>query len=130
MKVIVYYIQLIHEYGRIATIVDVYVALTSKRVYRDAIQPYQAYEYVMAHSGILFDPKLLNLFSQHVAIYPDGSGIRLSNDQRGNVVKQNVGYPGRPHVRMFYQGDELLHPPIDYNLAENPSLLIVGTKNK
>lgn len=120
----------IHEYARIAAIVDVYEALTSNRVYRDAIQPYQAYEYIMAHSEIYFDPKLLNMFSQHIAIYPDGSGVRLSNGQQGNVVKQNVGYPGRPCVRMFNQGKELLHPPIDYNLAVSPSLLITGTENQ
>ncbi|EGW36585.1 HD-GYP domain-containing protein [Desulfosporosinus sp. OT] len=119
----------IHEYARIAAISDVYEALTSKRVYRDAVQPYQAYEYVMAHSGIFFDPKLINIFSQHISIYPDGSGVILSNGQRGNVVKQNMGYPGRPYVRMLYQGDEPLHPPVDYNLVEYPSLLIVGTEN-
>lgn len=120
----------IHEYARIAAISDVYEALTSKRVYRDAIQPYQAYEYIMAHSGIFFDPKLINIFSQHLSIYPDGSGVILSNGQRGNVVKQNAGYPGRPWVRMFYQGDIPLLPPLECNLAENPSILIVGTENR
>src|SRR5680860_11214 len=120
----------IHEYGKIAAIVDVYEALTSKRVYRDAIQPYQAYEYIMAHSKIFFDPTLLNIFSQYIAIYTDGSGVCLSNGERGNVVKQNSGYPGRPNVRMFFQGDERLLSPVNYNLAESPSLLIVETENK
>lgn len=119
----------IHEYARIAAISDVYEALTSKRIYRNAIQPYQAHEYIMAHSGIFFEPKLINIFSQHIAIYPDGSGVLLSNGMRGNVVKQNVGYPGRPYLRMLYQGDEPLHPPIDYDLIDHPSLLIVGTEN-
>lgn len=119
----------IHEYARIAAIADVYEALTSKRVYRDAIEPYQAHEYIIAHSGIYFEPKLTNIFSQQIAIYPDGSGILLSNGQRGNVVKQNVGCSARPYVRMLYQGDEPLQPPVDYNLVEHPSLLIVGTVN-
>ena len=120
----------IHEYARIAAISDVYEALTSKRVYRDAIQPYQAFEYVVGHSGIFFEPKLINLFSQRISIYPDGSGVILNNGQRGNVIKQNVGYPGRPYLRMLYQGNEPLHPPIDYNLIEHPSILIVGTENR
>lgn len=119
----------IHEYGRIAAIADVYEALTSKRIYREAIQPYQAYEYVMAHSGVFFEPKLIDIFSQRISIYPDGSGIILSNGQRGNVVKQNMGYPDRPYVRMFYQENEPLHLSIDYNLMDHPSLLIVGTEN-
>ncbi|MHB8127175.1 MAG: HD-GYP domain-containing protein [Desulfitobacteriaceae bacterium] len=120
----------IHEYARIAAISDVYEALTSKRIYRDAIEPYQAHEYIMAHSGILFDPKLIYIFSQRISIYPDGSGVLLSNGLRGNVVKQNVGYPGRPYLRMLYKGDEPLQPPVDYNLVEHPSLLIIGTENQ
>jgi HD-GYP domain-containing protein (c-di-GMP phosphodiesterase class II) len=117
----------IHEYGRIAAIADVYEALTSKRIYRDAIQPYQAYEYITAHSGVLFDPKLIEIFSRRISIYPDGSGIILSNGQKGNVVKQNDGHPSRPYVRMLYQEEEPLNPPIDYNLLDHPSLLITGT---
>lgn len=119
----------IHEYARIAAIADVYESLTSKRKYRDAIEPYLAHEYIIANSGILFEPKLINIFSKYISIYPDGSGVLLSNGQRGNVVKQNVGYPGRPYLRMLYQGDEPLYPPVDFNLVEHPSLLIIGTEN-
>lgn len=120
----------IHEYGRIAAVADVYEALTSKRSYRNAGQPYEAYEYILAHAGVFFEPKLIHVFAKHIAIYPNGSGVILSNGQRGNVVKQNIGYPNRPIVRMLYQGDEPLNPPQDYNLAEHPSLLIVGVENK
>lgn len=119
----------IHEYARIAAIADVYEAQTSKRIYRDALEPYQAHEFITAHSGIHFEPKLINIFSKRISIYPDGSGVLLSNGQRGNVVKQNIGSPTRPYLRMLYQGDKPLQPPIDINLIENPSLLIIGTEN-
>ena len=119
----------IHEYARIAAISDVYANLTSKTLYRDAIEPYQAHEYITAHSGIFFEPKLVNIFSKQISIYPNGSGVLLSNGQRGNVVKQNAGCPARPYLRMLYQGDEPLQPPIDYNLVEHPYLLIIGTEN-
>lgn len=120
----------IHEYGRIAAVADVYEALTSKRSYRNAGQPYEAYEYILAHAGVYFEPKIIDVFAKHIAIYPNGYGVALSNGQRGNVVKQNIGYPSRPCVRMLFQGDEPLNPPIDYNLPEHPSLLIVGVENK
>ena len=119
----------INEYARIAAIADVYEALTSKKIYNDAIEPYQAHEYITAHSGILFEPKLINIFSQRISIYPAGSGVLLSNGQRGNVIKQNVGYPARPYIRAFYQGDEPLQSPVEYNLVDLPSLLIIGTEN-
>jgi len=120
----------IHEYARIAAIADVYEALTSRRIYHNAIEAYQAHEYITAQSGILFEPKLINIFSQHIAIYPNGSGVLLNNGLRGNVVKQNVGYPSRPYLRMLYQGDEPLHPPVDCDLVKHPSLLVVGTENR
>lgn len=120
----------IHEYGRIVGIADVYEALTSTRVYRNANEPYEAFEYLLAHSGVLFDPKLVEIFTKHVAIYPNGSGVLLSNGQRGNVVKQNVGYPSRPFIRMLYEGNAQLDPPVDINLLQHPSLLITGTDNK
>ena len=120
----------IHEYARIAAIGDVYEALTSKRVYRGPMEPYQAYEYIMANSGTHFDPKTITVFAKKIAVYPTGSGIILSNGQRGNVVKQNAVFPNRPYVRMLYEKEELLNPPVDFNLAEHPSLMIVGVENR
>lgn len=120
----------IHEYGRLAAVADVYEALTSKRVYRNAIEPYQAYEYIVAHAGTHFEPRILEIFKKHIAVYPTGSGVRLSNGQRGNVVKQNPAFPNRPYVRVFYQGEEPLATSFDYNLAEHPSLMITAVENK
>ncbi len=121
----------IHEYGRLAAVADVYEALTSKRVYRDALQPYEAYEYVIANSGKLFEPTIVtNSFSKCITPYPTGSGIRLSNGERGNVVKQNSSFPTRPYVRITHEGDRPLPVPIDYNLVDNPSLMIVAIENK
>lgn len=120
----------IHEYGKLAAVADVYEALTSKRVYRKAIEPNEAYEYIVSQSNKHFDPQVLEVFKRHIAVYPSGSGILLSNGQRGNVVKQNPAFPNRPLVRVFYQNEELLTAPIDYNLADYPSLMIVVVDNR
>lgn len=120
----------IHEYGKLAAVADVYEALTSKRVYRKALEPNEAYEYIVSQSNKHFDPQVLEIFKKHIAVYPSGSGIILSNGQRGNVVKQNPAFPNRPLVRVFYQNEEHLPAPIDYNLAEYPSLMIVTVDNR
>jgi HD-GYP domain-containing protein (c-di-GMP phosphodiesterase class II) len=120
----------IHEYGRLAAVADVYEALTSKRVYRKAIEPNEAYEYVISKADTHFEPRVIEVFKKHIAVYPSGSGILLSNGQRGNVVKQNPTFPNRPFVRVFYQDGETLTAPIDYNLADNPSLMIVAVDNR
>lgn len=120
----------IHEYGRLAAVADVYEALTSKRVYRKAIEPNAAYEFIVSQSNTHFCPKILEIFKKHIAVYPSGSGILLSNGQRGNVVKQNSSFPNRPFVRVFYDNEQELKSPIDYNLAEWPSLMIVAVDNR
>ena len=120
----------IHEYGKLAEIADVYEALTSKRVYRKAIEPNEAYEYIISQSNKHFDPKVLKVFQKHIAVYPSGSGILLSNGQRGNVVKQNPAFPNRPLVRVFYENEEPLTAPIDFDLADHPSLMIIAVDNR
>ncbi|MHB1404672.1 MAG: HD-GYP domain-containing protein [Desulfitobacteriaceae bacterium] len=120
----------IHEYGRITAVADVFEALTSRRVYRPAFQPYKAFEYLMANSGTHFEPKIVDSFTKNVAIYPTGSGVRLSNGLRGNVVKQNQSFPSRPFVRALYEENSPLLAPIDLNLAEHPSLMIVKVENE
>lgn len=121
----------IHEYARIACVADVYEALTSPRAYRAAFQPYEAFEYVLAKSGSEFDPKLIDTFSKHIAVYPNGSGVQLSNGQRGNIVRQNPNFPSRPWVRVFYDKDKNtpLTTPLDVNLIDYPSLMIVTIDN-
>lgn len=120
----------IHEYARVAAIADVYEALTSKRVYRKAVEPNEAFEYIISQSNAHFCPQTLEIFKKHIAVYPSGSGILLSNGQRGNVVKQNPTFPNRPFVRVFYENEIELTAPIDYNLAECPSLMIVAVDNR
>ena len=121
----------IHEYGRIAAIADVYDALTSKRIYRTAKQPYEAYEYMVAKSGSEFEPSLINkVFKRCIAPYPTGTGVRLSNGQRGNIVRQNPEFPTRPFVRITHQRESRLSMPIEYNLLEHPSLMIEAIENK
>lgn len=120
----------IHEFGRVTAVADVYEALTSRRVYREAMQPHEAFEYVVAQQGMHFEPRVLEIFSKCIAVYPSGSGVELSNGQRGNVVRQNSSFPTRPHVRITHEGDSRLPKPIDYNLAEFPSLMIISVENK
>lgn len=120
----------IHEYGRLAAVADVYEALTSKRVYRKAIEPNEAYEYIISQANTHFEPRLLEVFKKHISVYPSGTGVVLSNGQRGNVVKQNRAFPNRPIVRVFYENEEPLSEPIDYNLAECPSLMVVAVDNR
>jgi HD-GYP domain-containing protein (c-di-GMP phosphodiesterase class II) len=120
----------IHEFGRIAAVADVYDALISKRPYRDSLEPYQAYEYILAHSGYQFDPDVVKIFTKSVAVYPTGTGVELSNGLRGNVIRQNTSLPNRPVVRVIFNGEQPLQEYIDYDLAKSLSLMITKVVNR
>lgn len=116
----------IHEYARIAAVADVYEALTSRRVYRKAKEPYEAYEFMIAGSGMHFDPNVIKVFSRSIAIYPNGTGVSLSTGEQGYVVKQNKIFPNRPYIRIFYDSEGQSCQPTDCDLSLNPSLMITG----
>jgi putative two-component system response regulator len=59
--------------SRIVTLADVYDALTMERPYKEAWSSDKAYEYIIAESGKLFDPKLVETF---VRIRPEIERIR------------------------------------------------------
>jgi len=55
----------INLFGRIVSLVDVFDALYNKRCYKPAFELSMCLEYITEHSGIAFDPKLVELFLTH-----------------------------------------------------------------
>lgn len=91
----------LHEFSRIVAIADVYDALTSNRCYRKRWSAFQAVNYLIEHSDTKFDTNLVAVFIQQIAIYPNGSLVRLSNNTLGIVKEQNHCMPLRPIVRII-----------------------------
>ncbi|SEF50701.1 HD domain-containing protein [Butyrivibrio sp. Su6] len=90
----------IHEFARIIHVADVYDALTTKRAYKNAMNPADAIEYLMANAGIMFDIKVVNTFLLYIAPYPIGCTVLLSNGQQGVVIENNEKYLSRPKVKL------------------------------
>lgn len=97
-------------FGRICAVADVYDALASKRPYRDAIPPCECVEYILGGSGTLFDPRVVDIFSQRIAPYPVGTSVRLSNGWVGLVVENYVSYSLRPRVRIYQENGHDVTP--------------------
>ena len=55
----------IHIYGRIAALADVFDALGSKRVYKEAWDDEKIFDYILEQSGKHFDPVLVDIFFKH-----------------------------------------------------------------
>jgi len=61
----------IHIYGRIVAIADVLDALTHKRSYKEAWSFEEAVSYMMKQSGTKFDPRLMELFLNHLEVFKE-----------------------------------------------------------
>lgn len=96
--------------GRILSIVDVYDALVTKRPYKSAKNPVEAYEMMLSMTG-QFDINIFSVFTQTVVLYPNGTNIELFPGVRTVVAKQNAGYPTRPVLVDIKTGKtyDLLH---------------------
>jgi len=90
----------IHLFAKIIHIADVYDALTTKRVYKDAMNPADALEYLMGNAERMFDKELVTIFMDYIAPYPLGVQVELSTGQTALVVKNNRKMLSRPIVRL------------------------------
>jgi len=114
----------IHSYARLVMIVDVYDALTADRPYRLGMKPHMAIE-IITERAEAYDRPLVASFLKHIAPYPVGTALRLSNGYLGIVIKNRKEMPLRPVVRIFKNGDGFLYQePFDLDLSDKSNLLI------
>jgi putative nucleotidyltransferase with HDIG domain len=118
----------LHEFARIVAIADVYDALVSDRCYRSKWSSNQAVNYLVEHAETEFDLKLVSVFIKQIAIYPNGSLVRLSTNEIGIVKEQNKNFPLRPYVRVITdaEGREII--PYEINLMEVLSITILESE--
>jgi len=96
----------------LVSISDVFDALRTKRVYRDALSATRVRKMLAEQSGTAFEPTLLRRFISLVGIFPVGSGVRLKTGEVGVVASEHQTDPFRPTVRIVYgvDGNRLEYP--------------------
>lgn len=92
----------ISQYVRMASIVDVYDALTAERVYKAGMEPIKAFKILKDGCPHSFDGELLNKFIQCIGIHPVGTLVKLSSQKIGLVTQSNPTTPLKPTVKIFY----------------------------
>lgn len=101
-------------YARIIRLIDQYDDMVSVHRQREEISPAEAVEYLMAGSGSLFDPKIVELFVEKIAVYPVGCEVELSNGMHGVVAHNFERFFLRPIVKIIETGEML-------NLRDDPN---------
>jgi HD-GYP domain-containing protein (c-di-GMP phosphodiesterase class II) len=118
----------ISPFARIIAIADTFYDLVSVKPDRPAYMPHEAVEYILAYTGELFDPKLVNLFTKIVPLYPTGITVKLNTGETGFVADANAGFMGRPVIRVCsHGGTNTVRRPYDINLTspQHQSRLVV-----
>ena len=109
----------ISQFVRMASIVDVFDALTAERVYKKALPPIQAFKILRESSPQHFDEKLLNEFINCIGLYPVGSLVKLKSQRIGMVTSSNPAQPLKPIVKVFYSAKSMYHLAVEnIDLAE------------
>lgn len=98
--------------GRMASIVDVYDAMTSTRVYKTGMDPMAAIQKMYGWSAQHFDPEMVQQFIKAIGIYPVGSLVRLASGRLAVVLEQGEAGLLYPVVRIVY--DTKIHKELRY----------------
>lgn len=106
-------------YGQMASIVDVYDAISSERVYHRGMAPTQALKKLLEWSTHHFDQHLVQAFIRSIGIYPSGTLVQLESKRLGVVVEQHEAKLLEPVVKVFYHaGHEHYITPEIVDLAK------------
>lgn len=92
----------INIYGRLASVVDIYDALTADRVYHQGKSPFEAMKMLITLGEKYLDKSLVYEFIRCMSVYPVGTLVELSNGKLGVVLQANNQNPSAPEVRVFF----------------------------
>lgn len=112
--------------ARIVSVADVYDALTANRIYRKRFMPHEAAEYLLAQSETHFDPKILKVFIDSIAVYPEGIVVMLNTGEIAKVLPAKGILSMRPRVSVITKKDgPPIFDPYEIDLKRNPTVFIV-----
>lgn len=97
----------IHCYAKIIHACDVYDALISNRIYRKAINPAEALEYLMSNCWTMFDVDCVRKILEYVSPYPTGITVALSDGRQAIISCQNKANRVRPVVTTLDTKEEI-----------------------
>ena len=92
----------ISQFGQMASIVDVYDALTSDRIYHKGMEPTAALKKLFEWSRFHFNAELVQRFIRLIGIYPVGSLVKLESGMLAVVVSPGKENLLRPTVRIVF----------------------------
>jgi HD-GYP domain-containing protein (c-di-GMP phosphodiesterase class II) len=118
----------INKIAKIVSVCDVFDNLLSGRDRSESKTVNEVIEYLVGMSNTYFDAEMVRKFTMNIAAFPTGSGVILSSNEKGLVVKQNNSMPMRPVIKVIYdKSGNLLLEPYEIDLLKELTLFITQT---
>lgn len=92
----------IHDFGMIVAVADVFDALITDRPYRRAFSNYEAVQILKQETGTHLSKRFVDALLRHVNLYPPGTVVVLSNDNRAIVSQENTADRSRPQLKLLF----------------------------
>jgi len=120
--------KMIHDFGSLAAVADVYDAMASMRPYRRAWAPDQVVQAVIGLAGEQLNRDAVEIFRNVVAPYPVCSEVMVLTGThagcRGVVAKVDPAHLARPLVRVMFDASGKRIEPFEVDLRENPDIVV------
>lgn len=100
----------IGRFAMIVSIVDVYDAITSDRVYHMGISPHEALNLMYGWTPNSFVREMIEAFIKCLGIYPIGSIVELETGEVGVVMTINLAQRMRPIITLVLDAEKRHYP--------------------
>jgi HD-GYP domain-containing protein (c-di-GMP phosphodiesterase class II) len=90
--------------ARILAVADTFDAMTSPRVYKDAVSSKMSFNFIMSANETEFDPDICKIFLAGMGIYPPGAIVELSDGRVARVAAITAGNLLQPKVTLKEKG--------------------------
>jgi HD-GYP domain-containing protein (c-di-GMP phosphodiesterase class II) len=100
----------ISHFSKIVTVVDMYDAITSDRVYQKGRTHLEATNILTNMSGSHLDPLLVIKFIESLGVYPPGCVVEMTNGSIAIVVEVNEKMKLRPKIIILLDEDKNVVP--------------------
>lgn len=94
--------EAIEPHSRIASVVDIYDAITADRCYHKGMEPTIALKRMLTWTGDHLDKDVVYQLIRSLGVYPPGSLVELESGHIALVQEVRTMHPNKPLVQMVY----------------------------
>lgn len=91
----------IHPYAKIASIADIFSALTTDRSYRGRVSEFEACEFLLSSANYALDTDLVNLFVFKILKGLENSWVGLNSGEVAKIISVDQKNPTRPKIAIY-----------------------------